>query len=135
MALEHRVKFFAAILLAVAVLTGCGGQATLSSLAGSYYRGDGTGYNVYLNLTAGGTYKAEWYGCLGVYGTANGTWVVDGERIILTPSSETDMMKGHLRELHIVKHDGQLVFVPDLHDDYYREYGPDRFSAFHRLKK
>ncbi len=129
------MRFFAAILLAVAVLTGCNRQATLSSLAGSYYRGDGTGYNVYLDLAAGGTYKAEWHGCFGTYGMASGTWLVDGERIVLSPSSETGMMKGHLRELHIVKHDGQFVFVPDLHDDYYRKYGPDRYSAFHRQKK
>jgi hypothetical protein len=86
-------------------------------------------------LAAGGTYKAEWHGCLGTYGTASGTWLVDGERIVLSPSSETDMMKGHLRELHIVKQDGQFVFVPDLHDDYYRKYGPDRYSAFHRQKR
>lgn len=129
------MRFFAAILLAVAVLTGCSRQATPSSLAGSYYRGDGTGYNIYLNLAASGAYKAEWYGCLGAYGTASGSWSIDGERIVLSPSSETDMMKGHMRELHIVRYDGQFVFVPDLHDDYYQKYGPNRLSAFYRQKE
>jgi hypothetical protein len=129
------MRFFAIILLTVAVLTGCSRQATLSSLAGSYYRGDGTGYNVNINLAANGTYKAVWHGCLGVYGTASGNWSVDGARIVLSPSSETDMLKGHLRELHIVKHNGQIVFVPDLHDDYYQKHGPDRYSAFHKQKR
>ena len=32
----------------------------MSSLAGSYYRGDHTGYNIYLDLLASGSYKAEW---------------------------------------------------------------------------
>ena len=45
------------------------------------------------------------------------------------------MMKGHLKELHIVRQHGQFVFVPDLHDDYYQKYGADDYSAFHRKKK
>jgi hypothetical protein len=115
---------------------GCRSQRPgMASLAGHYYRGDGLGYNLYLNLASSGTYKAEWRGCLGVYGTANGIWSLNGEQIVFSPSEETGMMEGHLRELHIVKQDGQAVFVPDLQDDYYQKHGPDRYSAFHEQKK
>ena len=106
-----------------------------AELAGSYYRGDHKGYNLYLDLQADGTYTAKWRGCLGVYGTARGTWGFYDRRLFFTPSEETDMMKGHLRELHIVQHQGETVFVPDLRDDIYRKYGPTRYAAFHRQQK
>ena len=110
-------------------------QGSATELTGSYYRGDHTGYNIYLDLLADGTYNATWRGCLGVYGTARGTWRITGERVILSPSEETDMMKGHLRELHVVQYQGQTVFVPDLRDDYYRKYGADEYAAFHREQR
>ena len=129
------MKPFLACIFMVALLTGCSRQASVSSLAGSYYRGDHKGYNINLDLLTSGRYKAEWRGCCGLYGTASGTWAVGGDRVILSPSTETDMMKGHLRELHIVHTHGQSVFVPDLHDDYYRKFGADDYSAFHKQKK
>ena len=129
------------MLLLAVLMVGCRVEQTSiparndGSLIGSYYRGDGTGYNVYLDLLANGTYTAKLFGCLGEYGTARGTWTTADDRIVLSPSDETDMMKGHLRELHIVKHKGQTVFVPDLRDDYYRKYGADECAAFHRQTK
>ena len=126
-------------LLATVLLLGCRSQqlspgvaASLHPFAGTYYRGDGLGYNVTVNLKPDARYTAQWRGCLGVYGTARGTWALDGQRIVFSPSKETDMMRGHLRELHIVRQDGQIVFVPDLTDSYYRQYGPNRYSAFER---
>src|SRR6185295_5758511 len=71
-------------------------------MAGSYYRGDHTGYNIYLDLLAGGEYTAKWRGCLGVYGTARGRWTMVKNRMVFSPSSETGMMKRHLRQLHVV---------------------------------
>ena len=138
--LDHHMRPTIAILFVVALLIGCSSQQTSApaggtALAGSYYRGDHTGYNIYLDLLASGTYKAEWHGCLGVYGTARGTWTMVDGRIVLSPSKETDMMKGELRELHIIQQKGQTLFVPDLHDDYYQKYGPDEYAAFHRQAK
>ena len=129
-----------ATLFAVALLIGCAGPQTVSpadgaALAGHYYRGDHTGYNIYMDLLASGKYQAEWRGCLGVYGTAHGTWALVDGRVVLSPSKETDMMKGELRELFIVQQQGQTVFVPDLHDDYYHKYGPDEYAAFHKQEK
>lgn len=126
------------VILFATLLIGCRSNQSSAlpsravALAGSYYRGDHTGYNIYLDLLANGRYDAQWHGCLGVYGTARGTWTVIDDRVVLSPSKETDMMKGHLRELHIVQHEGQTVFVPDLHDDYYQKYGPNEYAAFHR---
>jgi hypothetical protein len=105
------------------------------SVVGSYYRGDGTGYNIYLDLLTNGTYAAKWRGCLGEYGTARGTWTTGDGKVVLSPLEEMDMLKGHLRELHIVQIGGQTVLVPDLRDDYYRKYGADGYAAFHRQTK
>ena len=123
------------ILSLVTLLAGCTRTESVSSLAGSYYRGDHTGYNIYLDLLTNGAYKAEWHGCLGSYGKTGGTWSVTGDRVVFVPSTETDMMKGHLKELHIVHQHGQVMFVPNLQDEYYKKYGADEYSAFHLAKK
>ncbi len=135
------MKISLVVLLFATLFVGCGGRpvSTQSSspatLAGSYYRGDHTGYNIYLDLLTNGSYTAKWRGCLGEYGTAHGTWATANGRVVLSPAGETGMMKEHLRELHIVQHQGQTVFVPDLRDDYYRKYGADEYAAFHRQTK
>lgn len=105
-----------------------------SPLVGSYYRGDGTGYNVTLSLKARSTYSAKWEGCLGTYGTAEGNWSKDGDFLIFEPSREEGMMKGHLRRLRIVVNGASPVFVPeaDLSSEYFLRYGADNFIGFHR---
>jgi hypothetical protein len=109
-------------------------QPTAKQLTGSYYRGDGLGYNVTVELKDAGDYTAAWHGCLGEYGTGKGSWSVAGTIITLKPTAETGAMKGHLRQLHIVRKDDAFIFVPNLKNDYYRKYGPDAFSAFHKQK-
>ena len=116
---------------AVAELAGAQ-QASAAELAGRYYRGDGTGYNVTIVLDESGGYRATWIGCLGEYGTAKGSWSVSGSLVALSPDFESGMMKGHLQVLHIVAKDDVQVLVPDLDDDYYKKYGADKYSAFHR---
>ncbi len=134
------MRMLSPILLAV-FLIGCRTEqsgalpSSATSLVGSYYRGDGLGYNLYLDLRADGKYNAQWKGCLGLYGEARGTWTVIDDKVVFTPRKETGMMKDHLKELHIVQHAGQTVFVSDLHDDYYEKYGPDERIAFHRQSK
>ena len=130
------------LILLLATITGCSTpsapeaqhQPTAKQLAGSYYRGDGTGYNVTIEFNDSGNYTAVWRGCLGEYGTAKGTWSVAGTFVTLKPTAETGMMKGHLRQLNIVRKNDAFVFVPDLKDDYYRKYGADDYSAFHKQK-
>src|SRR6185369_642253 len=74
------------------------------AVAGTYYSGDGLGYNVTLTLKDDGTYSGEWHGCLGKYGDASGNWELSGKSIALTPKKETDMMKGHLKTLDVLKY-------------------------------
>ena len=94
------MKISLVVLLFATLFVGCGGRpvstqsSSAATLAGSYYRGDHTGYNIYLDLLANGSYTAKWRGCLGEYGTARGTWATTGGKVVLSPSEETDMMKG-----------------------------------------
>src|SRR5437899_888604 len=60
------------------------------AVVGSYYRGDGTGYNIYLTLKENGKYTAEWHGCLGKYGEASGQWTLSDKRIAFKPAKEKD---------------------------------------------
>ena len=104
-------------------------------LPGSYYRGDGRGYNIYLDLLPDGTYTAEWQGCLGLYGTARGAWKRENKKIVFSPSEEKNMMKGHLRELHITHGYWRPVLVPDLNDELYRKAGVNKYTAFQKRNK
>ncbi len=116
------------------LLSACSTVApTQQNLAGSYYRGDKLGYNLYLQLDASGAYSARWEGCLGLYGTARGRWSVRDQLIRFQPLEETGMMKKHLKQLQVIRHPfGGYALVPDLQDSYYRQYGPDDYSAFHK---
>jgi hypothetical protein len=105
------------------------------AVAGNYYRGDGTGYNIYLTLLKNGTYTAQWRGCLGEYGTASGTWAVTEKRIVLKPVKEKDMMKGHLKVLDVLRYKGQWIFVPSDDRDFYDKYGVSRYSCFQKQEK
>lgn len=107
------------------------------AISGSYYRGDGKGYNIYLTLKPNGSYAAEWHGCLGKYGDASGTWRLDGSRIAFSPSSETDMMKGHLQALDVQRFEGDWIFLPTSERDreFYDKWGVSRYSCFQKKDK
>lgn len=107
------------------------------ALAGEYYRGDGTGFNITLHLKPDGKYEAEWHGCLGKYGEASGTWSRNGSRVTFTASEEKDMMKGHLRSLDVAEFGGDWILVPtDERDrEFYDRYGVSRYSCFQRTEK
>ena len=105
------------------------------AVAGNYYRGDGRGYNIYLNLLEKGSYTAQWRGCLGEYGTASGTWAVADKRIVLTPVKEKDNMKGHLKSLDVLRYKGQWILVPSDDRGFYNKYGVSRYSCFQKEEK
>ena len=105
------------------------------AVAGDYYRGDGTGYNIYLVLKEDGKYTAEWHGCLGTYGEAAGQWTVKDKRIAFKPSEEKDMMKGHLKNLDVLKFKGKWIFVPADDREFYDKWGVTRFSCFQKQEK
>jgi len=102
------------------------------ALAGHYYCGDGTGYNVDLTLGPDGAYTAEWQGCLGTYGQAAGTWkLVDG-LVAFTPSKETDMMRSHLRGLEVLKFQGHWILLSTNKSrrEFYDKWGVSAYSCF-----
>ncbi len=99
-------------------------------LAGRYYCGDGLGYNVSLVLKDGGDYTAQWNGCLGKYGEAAGKWKLVETRIVLTPSDEKDMMKGHLKTRDVLKFKGDWIFVRADDRAFYDKHGVTRYSCF-----
>ena len=127
------------LLFAIALTCGCESsrissseRAALRPFAGSYYRGDGLGYNISLDLKPDGSYDAQWHGCLGLYGTARGSWAVSSDHILLSPSKERDMMKGHLRQLDIVQHGDQWILVQSDDRDFYDTHGASRYSCFQK---
>jgi hypothetical protein len=87
-------------------------SSEVQAYSGNYYRGDGTGYNVYLKLKTDGSYIGTWRGCMGVYGTAKGKWSIQGQQIVLKPAVETDMMKGHLCSLDISREQKKVLLLP-----------------------
>ncbi|MBN9693599.1 MAG: hypothetical protein J0M24_25415 [Verrucomicrobia bacterium] len=104
----------------------------VKSVAGSYYCGDGLGYNVTLTLKENGTYSAEWHGCLGKYGDASGSWKLSDKQIALIPKTERDMMKGHLKTLDVLEYKGGWVFVRADDRDFYDKHGVSRYSCFQK---
>jgi|GEM_PF-3662168 len=104
-------------------------------LAGSYYRGDLAGRDIYLDLKPDGTYKAEWPGCGGSCGAARGAWKSVNNALVFYPAEETGRMKGLVRVLHIVRNYWRTVLVPDPNSEYYKRYEPDGRSAFYRRSR
>ena len=81
------------------------------ALVGTYYIGDGTGYNIYLTLTADRSFSADFYGCFGKYGDANGHWSINSGEINFVSLRETGMMKGNLGAMDILKFQGHWIFL------------------------
>lgn len=104
-------------------------------LAGSYYRGDHAGYDIYLDLRPDGTYKAEWPGCGGTCGAARGAWKTVEDKLMFFPSEEKGRLQGYLPELNIVRSYWRTVLVPDLGTEYYKRYGQNARSAFYRRNR
>lgn len=102
------------------------------SIAGNYYYGDGTGYNVYLTLKENGSYSSVWRGCFGKYGEALGKWAISNEQIVLTPKKEKGMMQNHLRKLDALKFKTAWIFVKSDDREFYDKYGVSRYSCFQK---
>jgi hypothetical protein len=103
-----------------------------SKLPGNYYVGDGTGYNLNLQLLGNGRFVAFWNGCLGEYGRSYGTFDLNNDRITFIPELEIDMMKGHLTSAQIIDIEDQRMIVLAESMDFYREHGPSHYCCLHR---
>lgn len=94
---------------------------------GRYYKGDGLGVNIYIQLNADGTYESKWNGCLGNYGNASGRWLARENELIFLPEKEDGMLKGELRVMEVIIYKDKVGFIPqsDLNDHYkvLKEFG------------
>jgi hypothetical protein len=100
---------------------------------GSYSQGDGAGYNLYLELKDGKQFECEWRGCLGVYGTASGRWVVERDGLNLATEQSDGMFTIRpLGQLRVVSLQGHYLFFQEKDRDWFTEYGPDTFRCFHQ---
>lgn len=102
------------------------------AVAGTYYSGDGLGYNVTLTLNVDGTYSSDWQGCLGKYGDSSGAWKLSDKRIVLTPANETGTMRGHLRTLDVLKYKEEWIFVRADRREFYNKHGVSFNSCFRK---
>jgi len=103
-----------------------------AELVGSWWMGDGLGYNLRLRLGADGTFKLRWTGCLGVYGSCEGLWDLEGELVQLRVESWTPDMD-HPPGLRRLDHAGEVRLLNLAQMDWYEEYGPDDFCSFTRV--
>lgn len=86
-------------------------QPRAAKLPGAYSGGDGYERNVIVILKPSGMYRSVWEGCMGISGRAAGTWQLQGDQILFTPTMEEEKLKGYLRQVTMVRHGGRLGFV------------------------
>ena len=100
-------------------------------LIGTYYRGDGTGYNLALTLKSTGQFNCRWTGCLGVYGSSTGTWKVDGDEIQISTLTAKGMMEDKpIGTLKVSTNLGKTILIQNNDREFFDEHGPSRYSCF-----
>lgn len=110
-------------------------KSSQNELAGAYYRGDGLGFNLHLELLTDGTFQCVWTGCLGVYGNCSGTWQQSDDRIEIKTTSADGMFENRsIGDLEIIRNDGKNVLVPVDEREFYDDWGPSRCSCFSRTE-
>lgn len=57
-------------------------------VTGSYYHGDGRGFNSHLELRADRSFDFKFRGCRGTYASSQGSWAWDDNVLVLTPVIE-----------------------------------------------
>ena len=103
---------------------------TVDDLAGSYWIGDGLGFNWSIDLAADRTFTAEQFGCMGVYDNACGTWSMKAARIDLLGEPE-ESLPGVMRDIRIFLYKDWFLLVPDCFRDEVEQNGPSRWSCFY----
>jgi hypothetical protein len=102
-------------------------------LIGRYYVGDGTGFNLLLTLRIDATFDLTWTGCLGVYGTAKGTWAIDSDGVASTTTQATGIIeRSGLGRLQIVTFAGHILLVEELGRKLFDAFGPSPDTCLHR---
>ncbi len=62
----------------------------VKALPGTYYLGDGLGFNLTLKLDSKHRFKFRWTGCLGEYDRNGGSWSLQGDVVVLRPEGPND---------------------------------------------
>ncbi len=103
------------------------------TLAGSYYQGDGLGFNLHLDLAADGHFTCKWTGCLGEYGSTQGRWGRDGDKILIAEIRSTGMFKDSpLGNMQIVTYDGDPRLLRDEDQEFLKDSEMLLFVSFAR---
>lgn len=102
---------------------------TTKQLAGEYRTFGTTGF--ILELNADETFKCEWRGCLGLYGTCTGKWSLDHDGIVPTTSAADGMFQEHpLAKLRIVSLQGHYLLVEEKYMGLFEEHGVGELYCF-----
>lgn len=83
-----------------------------SELPGRYYLGDGLGVNCRLSLEVNGRFSFCWTGCLGEYDRNEGSWTLEGDRLLMKPEkpNRREGFEGmNLRFMPVKWHDRVLL--------------------------
>lgn len=114
-------------------------QITENDLFGEWVRSGELGYSVSMKLSADHSYTAEWFGCaVGPngpipYGSARGTWKLDGNRLVIAPEKESEDVRGNLETLELRMTEAKPTLWPTRYPRLPREFGFTRVIVFERL--
>jgi hypothetical protein len=106
-------------------------DVSVARLAGEYYCGDGLGVNLRISLKANGSFDRSFSGCLGVYGTAAGTWSASATGIRLdAQKSVGEMAASFEHDLRIVSFGDHYLLVrkADFYSSTWQPGGPDCYN-------
>jgi hypothetical protein len=91
-------------------------NSSISDLVGTYYWGDGLGFNMTLNIEADGRFSFKWTGCLGTYAQSQGTATCENGTVALKPETKSKDLPSVLlpirwgERLYLIEQDKLLDF-------------------------
>ncbi|MFO0941408.1 MAG: hypothetical protein U0930_11635 [Pirellulales bacterium] len=101
------------------------------SFVGSYYCGDGLGFNQVLDLNTDGTFNCSWHGCLGDYGSTTGIWGRKEQHVYLATRTASGMFEtSPLSDLGIVTKNEQRYLLPKEFEDTIKKHGDEMIPVF-----
>lgn len=123
-----------ALAAALVCCVGAPHRPASDTLVGTYFRGDGLGFNQSLDLHPDGTFRCGWSGCLGDYGSASGTWMRAGDRVVMTTlAAEGNFVEQPLGDLDLVL-DGRRLGLIEPENRESGEEGLSRLTRFEKRK-
>jgi hypothetical protein len=87
-------------------------RSDLATIAGPYYMGDHLGINIRIGLALDRSYRATWYGCLGLYGESAGLWSFSDSLLVLKAICRREAMADFPDSLIILRSGSNLALLP-----------------------